>query len=338
MLIKTDFCLKPFNTLGVEVETRQAALITSLNDLNELFEDGHLQKQQILILGEGSNILFTNHFEGLVLLNQMRGKKIIEETDEYVFLKVNSGEYWSSLVDFTVENEWAGLENLSMIPGTVGAAPVQNIGAYGVELKDIMHSLEAFDLELGEVVQFTNEDCEFAYRDSIFKKQAKGRYFVLNVTFRLSKNPIFNLEYGLLKQAFADVPSTEINIKQISEFVKSIRRSKLPEPEELKNAGSFFKNPVVSSNRLTTLKDEFPEIPSYILPNQKHKLAAAWLIEQCGWKGKRVGDAGVYEKQALVLVNYDKAKGKELLALSEAIRQSVKEKFGVDLETEVNVI
>ncbi len=338
MLIKTDFCLKPFNTFGVEVETRQAALITSLSNLNELFEEGYLRQRPLLILGEGSNILFTDHFEGLVLLNQMRGKKILEETDEYIFLKVNSGEFWSSLVDFTIENDWGGLENLSLIPGTVGAAPVQNIGAYGVELKDVMHSLEAFDLESGEVVQFANEDCEFAYRDSIFKKQAKGRYFVLNVTFRLSKNPIFDLEYGPLKQAFANVALADISLKQISEFVKSIRRSKLPEPEELKNAGSFFKNPVVSSKRLANLKDEFPEIPSYILPNQKHKLAAAWLIEQCGWKGKRVGDAGVYEKQALVLVNYDKAKGKELLALSEAIQQSVKEKFGIELETEVNVI
>ena len=338
MLIKKDFCLKPFNTFGIEVETRQAAVITSVNDLHELFDDGHLRNQQILILGEGSNILFTDHFEGLVLLNQMRGIKVLSETEQHIILQVNGGEFWTSLVDFTVENTWYGLENLSLIPGTVGAAPVQNIGAYGIELKDVMQSLEAFDLTSGKVVHFDNNACEFAYRSSIFKQQHKGRYFILNVTFQLSKVPNFHLEYGPLKEAFADVDPSKIDLKQVSELIKTIRRSKLPEPEELKNAGSFFKNPVVNISKLELLRKQFADMPAYKLPDNKFKLAAGWLIEQCGWKGKRIGDAGVYEKQALVLVNFGKAKGKEMLELATSIQKSVKEKFGVDLEMEVNVI
>jgi len=337
MLIKKDFCLKPFHTFGMEVGARQAAIISSVSDLQELFEEGHLRQKPLLILGEGSNVLFTDCFEGLVLLNQIRRKEVLEETDHHIFLRVNAGEFWSSLVDFTVDKGWGGLENLSLIPGTVGAAPVQNIGAYGVELKDVMESLEAFDLQTGQVVQFANKDCAFAYRSSIFKQQYKNRYFILSVTFKLDKKPNFQLEYGPLRKAFADVPLEELSLKQVSEFVKSIRRSKLPAPEKLKNAGSFFKNPVVSFDKLAALKKQFEDIPSYKLPDDRFKLAAGWLIEQCGWKGKRIGDAGVYEKQSLVLVNFGEAKGKEILALATSIQQSVTEKFGVLLEMEVNV-
>jgi UDP-N-acetylmuramate dehydrogenase len=337
MLIKKDFCLKPFHTFGMEVGARQAAIISSVSDLQELFEEGHLRQKPLLILGEGSNVLFTDCFEGLVLLNQIRRKEVLEETDHHIFLRVNAGEFWSSLVDFTVDKGWGGLENLSLIPGTVGAAPVQNIGAYGVELKDVMESLEAFDLQTGQVVQFANKDCAFAYRSSIFKQQYKNRYFILSVTFKLDKKPKFQLEYGPLRKAFADVPLEELSLKQVSEFVKSIRHSKLPAPEKLKNAGSFFKNPVVSFDKLAALKKQFEDIPSYKLPDDRFKLAAGWLIEQCGWKGKRIGDAGVYEKQSLVLVNFGEAKGKEILALATSIQQSVTEKFGVLLEMEVNV-
>ena len=313
-------------------------MITSVNDLHELFDDGHIRNQQILILGEGSNILFTDHFEGLVLLNQMRGKKVLSETEQHIILQVNGGEFWTSIVDYTVENAWYGLENLSMIPGTVGAAPVQNIGAYGIELKNVMQSLEAFDLTSGKVVHFDNKECEFAYRSSIFKQQHKGRYFILNVTFQLSKVPNFHLEYGPLKEAFENVDPSKIDLKQFSELIKTIRRSKLPEPEELKNAGSFFKNPVVNLSKLELLRKQFANMPVYKLPGNKFKLAAAWLIEQCGWKGKRFGDAGVYEKQSLVLVNFGKVKGKEMLELATSIQKSVKKKFGVDLEMEVNVL
>lgn len=338
MLIKSNFCLKPYNTFGIEAEASQAAPITSVNDLKELFADGHLQNKKTLVLGEGSNVLFTQSFEGLILINQIRRKKVIEETNEYVLLKVNGGEFWSSLVDFTVENGWAGLENLSLIPGTVGAAPVQNIGAYGVELKDVMQNLEAFDLRTGKVVQFNNRECAFTYRNSIFKQQYKNRFFIVNVTFRLSKTPVFKLDYGPLKKAFADLPSNKIDIKQVSEVVKTIRRSKLPEPEVLKNAGSFFKNPVVDAITFASLKKEFSGLPAFKINENEFKLAAGWLIEQSGWKGKRMGEAGVYEKQALVLVNYGKATGKEILTLATAIQQHVKNKFGLELEMEVNII
>jgi len=306
--------------------------------LQELFDDGYLRQQALLILGEGSNILFTNNFEGLVLLNQIRRKEVLEETDRHVFLKVNGGEFWSSLVDYTVEKGWGGLENLSLIPGTVGAAPVQNIGAYGVELKDVMHDLEAFDMQTGKIVQFNKQECAFAYRNSIFKQQYKNRFFILSVTFQLDKELNFHLEYGPLKAAFANIPREEIVLKQISEKVKSIRRVKLPAPEELKNAGSFFKNPLVDSEKLRELQKQFAGIPAYSMPGNKFKLAAGWLIEQCGWKGKRVGDAGVYEKQSLVLVNFGNASGTEILALATSIRKSVKQRFGVDLEMEVNVV
>ena len=338
MLIKNNFCLKPFNTFGIEVEAAHAAVITSVNDLHELFEDGQLQNRKVLILGEGSNILFTGFFDGLVLLNQMRRKKVLRETDDYMLLQANGGESWSSLVDYSVDNGWYGLENLSLIPGTVGAAPVQNIGAYGVELIDVMHSLEAFDLSSGKVVRFDSSECEFAYRSSIFKKQRKGRYFILNVTFQLSKIPKFHLEYGPLKEAFANVEPAEIELKQVSEQVKLIRRSKLPEPEELKSAGSFFKNPVINASRYLLFQKEYPNMPAYKLPGNKFKLPAGWLIEQCGWKGKRIANVGVYQKQSLVLVNYGKAKGKEILKLATSIQESVKKKFAVDLEMEVNVV
>lgn len=337
MLIKKDFCLRPFNTFGIQVEARKAAVITSVHDLQELYQNGDLYDQRILILGEGSNILFTEHFEGLVLVNQFRKKHIVAETDDIILFQVNGGEFWSSLVDYTVDKDWYGLENLSLIPGTVGAAPVQNIGAYGVELKDVMESLEAFDLKSGKIVQFKNSDCNFSYRSSIFKEEYKNRFFILNVTFRLNKKPLYKLDYGPLREAFANVEESKITIKQISECVKSIRRSKLPEPEILRNAGSFFKNPVVDAEKFRTLIDSFPEIPHYKLPGNRIKVPAGWLIEQCGWKGKRIGEVGVHEKQALVLVNYGKAEGKEILALATSIQNSVHEKFGVSLEREVNV-
>jgi UDP-N-acetylmuramate dehydrogenase len=337
MFVKRDFCLKPFHTFGIEVRASRAAVIGSVMDLQELFENGQIERQPLLILGEGSNVLFTEDFEGLVLLNQIRRKQVLKETDKHIFLQVNGGEFWSSLVDYTVENGWGGLENLSLIPGTVGAAPVQNIGAYGVELKDVMHSLEAFDLQTGKVVRFENKECAFAYRSSIFKQQYKNRFFIVSVTFRLDKVPDFRLDYGPLKEAFADVAAREITLKQVSEQVKLIRNSKLPAPEKLKNAGSFFKNPLIDLAKLKQLEKQFGDIPSYKLPGNQYKLAAGWLIEQCGWKGKRMGDAGVYEKQSLVLVNFGEASGKEILSLANSIQRSVQEKFGLVLEMEVNV-
>lgn len=338
MHIKEDFCLKPFNTFGLEVLASKLSIVTSVSDLHELFDSGELQKNKILVLSKGSNILFTDHFKGLVLLNQIWGKKVIEENDEYVILKVSSGEFWPSLVEFTIENGWGGLENMSDIPGKIGAAPIQNIGAYGAELKNVMLSLEAFDLLTGKIVEFSNNDCNFKYRSSIFKTTYKNRYFITDVILRLSKKPKVNLSYKPLADAFAEKNIEDITIKDISLKVSEIRSSKLPNPDKLKNAGSFFKNPVVDQKALASLKSIYPLIPSFAAIKGQHKLPAAWLIEQCGWKGKRKGNVGVYEKQALVLVNYDKATGIEILNFAKSIQKSVMTKFGVKIDFEVNVI
>ncbi len=338
MLIKEDFCLKPFNTFGIEVFARRLAIITSQADLAELYEEDQLNDSSLLVLGEGSNVLFTKHYEGLVLLNQIRKFKVEKEDDNFVYLRVNSGENWSCLVDHTVENGWGGLENLSLIPGTVGAAPVQNIGAYGAEFKEAMTSLEAFDLQTGEVKTFTNNDCEFGYRSSIFKTKFKGRFFIISILLRLLKQSVLNLEYGPLKTAFKERSPDSINIKEVSEAVKSIRLSKLPDPAELGNAGSFFKNPVVPFSKIEKLVGRFPDLPFYKVDDEYYKIAAGWLIEKCGWKGKRIGDAGVHEKQALVLVNYGKATGQDIFRLSQEIQKSVHNEFGIDLETEVTVL
>jgi len=338
MNIKTDFCLKPFNTFGIEIMARRCAQITSPGDMFDLFESNELSKQPILVVGEASNILFLDHFEGLVLMNLMRGKKIILETETEIILEVNAGEYWLSLVDFAVDKGWWGIENLSMIPGKVGAAPVQNIGAYGTELKDIFVSLEAFDMEKGELVNFNNEDCQFGYRDSVFKNKFKGRFLILSVTLKLSKLPKPNLSYKALADTFSGKNSEEISLSDVRDNVNQIRESKLPDPQKIKNAGSFFKNPVVDKETASKLKSEFNDLPIYEVSESKSKLAAAWLIESCGWKGKRIGYAYVHDKQALVLVNLGNAKGTDILKLANDIETSVFEKFGVKLQKEVTVV
>ena len=338
MLIKTDFCLKPFNTFGISVFARRLAVVGFPADLAELYEEGELNDNSLLILGEGSNILFTKHYEGLVLLNQYRRMDVAEENDQWVHLKVNGGENWSALVDYTVSQGWGGLENLSLIPGTVGAAPVQNIGAYGVELKDVLLEVEAFDLKMGIIKVISNEECRFGYRNSIFKSKFKGRYFILSVKLKLFKKPKLNLDYAPLRMAFENRDPATIGLEEVSKAIKEIRLSKLPSPEKLGNAGSFFKNPVVSFSRIEEMIMDYPDMPFYKVNNSNYKIAAGWLIEQTGWKGKRIGDAGVHEKQALVLVNYGKATGEEIYQLSLKIKESVKKQFGIDLETEVTVI
>jgi UDP-N-acetylmuramate dehydrogenase len=338
MIIKEDFCLKPFNTFGLEIMAQKLTIIASLQELQELHRNGELSKSKVLILSKGSNILFTNNFKGLVLLNQIWGKEVIKEDEENVYLKVSSGEFWPSLVEFTIENGWGGLENMTDIPGKMGAAPIQNIGAYGAELKDVLVSLEAFDLNTGETVEFTNAECRFSYRNSIFKNKYKNKYFITSVVLKLSKNPQLNLSYKPLADAFADKKINDITISDVSKKVAEIRDSKLPNPDKLKNAGSFFKNPVVDEITLASLKSKYPTIPSFTSVNGQYKLPAAWLIEQCGWKGKRKGNVGVYEKQALVIVNYDKATGMEIFNFVKSIQKSVAVKFGVRLIMEVNVI
>lgn len=338
MLIKKDFCLKPFNTFGVRAFARRLAVIGSLSDLEELYQDKLLNNDDTFILGEGSNVLFTKHYEGLILLNQIRKMEVLKENSDWVYLKVNGGENWTNLVDYTVDKGWGGLENLSLIPGTVGAAPVQNIGAYGVEVKDIIESVSAYDMLTGKTVSFLNDECGFGYRNSIFKSSQKGRYFILNVVFRLSKKPVLNLEYAPLKKKFENRDTESISLKELSEAIKEIRLSKLPEPEKLANAGSFFKNPVIAFSKIKELLAVYPDMPFYKVSEENYKLAAGWLIEKAGWKGRRIGDAGVHEKQALVIVNYGKATGKEIYFISKEIQSSVEEKFGVNLVREVTVL
>jgi UDP-N-acetylmuramate dehydrogenase len=337
MQIIENTSLKAFNTFGIDVRAKLFGIIENTGDVQACLP---LMKEvnRLLLIGSGSNILFTADFDGLVLVNRILGKKILVENEDEVLLQVYGGENWSDLVDFTVEQGWGGLENLSLIPGTVGAAPVQNIGAYGVELKETLVWVEAIDLNSGKVIRLTNTDCGFSYRSSIFKTTFKGRYLILSVQFKLTKKPVLNLSYGPLKAAFAEKNVEEVSVKQVSEAVKSIRRSKLPDPEELGNAGSFFKNPVVPFSKIQELIVDYPEMPFYKVDEEKFKLAAGWLIEKSGWKGKRIGDAGVHEKQALVLVNYGKATGGEIYKLALKIVNSVKDQFGVTLETEVTII
>jgi UDP-N-acetylmuramate dehydrogenase len=290
------------------------------------------------ILGGGSNILFCQDYNGLILKNSILGIDIDAEDEKHVYIKTGAGEEWHHLVLFAVNNGYAGIENMSLIPGSVGAGPIQNIGAYGVELKDVLVEVEAIEIETGHLRRFTNEDCKFGYRNSIFKGEGKGKYIITSTTIRLNKQPVLNTKYGAIEEEIKRMGVNEINIKAISDAVINIRQSKLPDPAKTGNAGSFFKNPEISKEQFDNLKERFPTIIAFDTLDGNKKLAAGWLIEQCGWKGKRIGDAGVHPNQALVLVNYGNATGNEILTLANDILKSVFEKFGVELETEVNII
>jgi UDP-N-acetylmuramate dehydrogenase len=340
MQIRENISLKPFNTFGLEATARYFVPVHSIEEAEEAREEIIKRKKEsdVLVLGGGSNILLTRDVDGVVLKNEITGIQVKEEDHEKVLVKAGAGESWHKLVLFCVERGFAGMENLSLIPGYVGASPMQNIGAYGVEIKDVFHELEAIHLKEGYVRTFTAAECHFGYRESIFKRALKGQYLITSVTFRLSKIPVFHTSYGAIQQELDRMGVQELSIKAISDAVINIRTSKLPDPKETGNAGSFFKNPEIDADTFEKLKVSFPSIVSFPLPNQKVKLAAGWLIEQCGWKGFRRGDAGCYPKQALVLVNWGNAQGHEIFQLSEEIIQSVKNKFGVELEREVNVI
>jgi UDP-N-acetylmuramate dehydrogenase len=327
--------LKKFNTFGVEAKARYFASFAAYDDLKNLILSRHPAESQHLVIGGGSNLLFTKDFDGWILHNTIKGIEITEETSTEVLIKVGGGETWSNLVDFTVERNWYGLENLSLIPGTVGAAPVQNIGAYGVEQKEAFVQLEACNLVTGKICQFNKLECDFRYRHSIFKASEKGKWMVLNVSYRLQKKGKLHLDYKPLRLFFQNKPADQLTVKMVSEAVKSIRRSKLPDPKVVGNGGSFFKNPVIPRKNFLPLRERFPDIPFYELPNQQIKLAAGWLIEHAGWKGKRMGQAAVHDKQALVLVNMGNAKGIEILNLSKAIQSDVYNQFGIRLEPEV---
>jgi len=337
MQIHQNYPLKKYNTFGIDVYAKKFAEFDSVYNLQTLFQSNLYQQDPILILGGGSNILFTKNFDGLVLKNNIQGIETVHEEEKYVYVKVGSGENWHQFVLHCIHKNFGGVENLSLIPGNVGAAPMQNIGAYGVEIKDVFHSLEAYNYEEKKIINFTLNDCEFGYRESIFKKKYKNQFAILSVTFRLSKHAHFNISYGAIEEELKKMQVEKLSIKSISDAVINIRTSKLPDPALIGNAGSFFKNPEISNHELQELKQIEPGIPSYRIYDDKFKIPAGWLIEQCGWKGYRKGDAGCYEKQALVLVNYGSASGNEILDLSEKIKISVQEKFGLILETEVNI-
>ncbi len=335
--IKQNISLKPFTTFGIDAMASQFTEIHSLDDLFSITEIKSSSRPHILILGGGSNILFVNDFDGIVIKNNLKGIEIVKETDTEVWIKAASGEIWHQLVLYCVSKNYGGIENLSLIPGTVGAAPMQNIGAYGVELKDVFYSLEAVNLNTLETTGFNYEQCRFGYRESVFKHELKDQYFITSVTIRLQKFPVINSSYGQIRSVLEKEGITNATITDISKVVCLIRSSKLPDPAVIGNAGSFFKNPEITEAQFEQLKIEYPHIPGY-KTEAGMKVPAAWLIESCGWKGKRIGETGTHVEHALVLVNYGHAKGAEVKALALEIIQSVNDKFGINLHTEVNII
>jgi len=336
MTIYENVPLKKFNTFGLEYIAERMVHVRKDKDAILLFKGGLSLKKPILILGSGSNILFTENFTGTIICPDFEGIKVEKQDQNNVIISSGAGIVWDKLVEWSVNKGYSGLENLSLIPGQVGATPVQNIGAYGTEVKDYIVQVETIRIADGSIRTFTNEECKFGYRSSIFKSGEKGKYLVTRVHYRLTVHPIFNLNYGSLKQEVTNLG--DITLRNVRTAVINIRNSKLPDPSVIGNAGSFFKNPVVSSHEASILKKSYPMLPVYDDGMGGSKLAAGWLIDQCGWKGKRLGDAGVHDKQALVIVNYGKATGKEIFALSEEIKKSVREKFNVELEREVEVV
>lgn len=338
MQILENISLKPFNTFGIDVKAKKLIAFRTIAELQEAVMANRKTEPNMLVLGGGSNLLFTKDFDGIILKNELPGIEKISEDDNSVCLKVGAGENWHRFVLYCVENNYGGVENLSLIPGCVGASPIQNIGAYGVEIKDVFHELTAFHLQEQSNYTFRLKDCQFGYRDSVFKGKYKDQFVILNVCFRLSKKPVYNTSYGAIEQELEKMGVTAPTIRDVSNAVISIRSSKLPDPAQVGNAGSFFKNPTVGRDKFESLKAENPGIVGYENTDGTVKLAAGWLIEAAGWKGHREGDAGIHPKQALVLVNYGNARGSELLALSEQVRSSVMDKFGLLLDTEVNII
>lgn len=338
MIVQKDVQLKPFNTFGIEATAKYFIEVLSIEQLQEILQNPDYQSTERLILGGGSNMLLTKDFDGLVIKIAIKGFEVVNENEDNIWLKVGAGVVWHDLVLQCVNQNYAGMENLSLIPGTVGAAPMQNIGAYGIEIKEVFEELQALEIATGEIRIFDKATCNFGYRESIFKHEAKGKYIILNVTFKLNKRPTFHIEYGAIKDTLGEMGISEMSIKAISDAVIHIRQSKLPNPAEIGNAGSFFKNPEIPNSQFEALKAQFPTIPSYPVSDTTTKVPAGWLIEQAGWKGQRFDNVGVHAKQALVLVNYGGGKGEEIKDLSQKIQASVKEKFGIQLSVEVNFI
>ncbi len=336
--IRRNYSLKSCNTFGIDARCALFAEIEDMDALREIIHSPELDEYEKLVLGGGSNILFTKDFDGLVIKNSLRGIEVMKEDGGNVWLKAGAGEVWHELVMFCIKNNYAGIENLSLIPGLVGAAPMQNIGAYGVELESVFDSLQAVNIHTGEERIFLRKACGFGYRESVFKGALKDQYIITSVTLRLNKKPVFNTSYGAIRETLERMGVKEISIKAVSDAVIAIRASKLPDPKVIGNAGSFFKNPEVAQDVYKTLAEKFPSVPHYPGKDGKIKIPAGWLIEQCGWKGKRIGNTGSHKDQALVLVNYGNATGAEVIDLAMKIKDSVKEKFGIEIVAEVNVV
>lgn len=335
--IQKGYPLKQLNTFAIDAKADYFVSIKNPIELQELIDSDVFNNNKNFILGGGSNILFNGDYHGLVILMEIRGMKILESNDENIFIESGAGESWHNLVETSLKNKFYGLENLALIPGKVGAAPVQNIGAYGIEQNSFFHSLKGIDIESKEIKELTNEECHFTYRNSIFKKELKDKFIITSVTYKLNRKEIINLSYKELRQEVDKFPTVKPDSQYIFDTICRLRKKKLPDPAEIGNAGSFFKNPVINIENYYLLKMQFPTIPGYNT-NDTVKLSSGWLIEQCGWKGKRFGDAGVSEKHALILVNYGKATGSDILELAGKIEKSVNDKFGIILEKEVQVI
>jgi UDP-N-acetylmuramate dehydrogenase len=336
--IKEKVALAPFTTLKIGGEADFFAIVKSYTDIIEAIAWAREHKQPIYILGGGSNVLISGPVKGLVIKNEIKGSEISEKTDDYVLVTGFSGETWSRFVKFTTDHDLYGLENLFLIYGTVGAAPVQNIGAYGVELKDVFYHLKAIDLKTGHEKIFATQDCQFGYRDSIFKKRLKGRYFIYSVTVKLSRQPNFKLDYGSIREELNKKGIADPRLIDVVRTIEEIRNNKLPNPAVLPNAGSFFKNAEISRAQFNKLAKKYPDMPSFPVGRTKVKIPTGWLIEQAGFKGRKVGPVRMYEKQALIMVNHGQAEAKHALALVKKIKAAVKKMFAIDLEEEVNII
>lgn len=338
MTLHENYSLKAYNTFGIDVAARWFAEVNSPEELAELFATPELAEKPRFILGGGSNILFRSNYDGLVIKISLPGKDIVAEDDVHVYVKAGAGEVWHNTVLWCIEQGYSGIENLSLIPGQVGAAPMQNIGAYGVELKDVFHELTAYFPATNETQTFDAAACQFGYRESVFKRALKNKCIITSVTLRLNKAAAFNTSYGAIETELKEQGVTELSARAISNAVISIRQSKLPNPAEIGNAGSFFKNPVIPAAQFAALKAAHPNVVGYPAGPEHMKVAAGWLIEHAGWKGETFGNYGVHKRQALVLVNYGGASGDEVYELSGKILASVKEQFGVELEREVNIL
>lgn len=351
MQVQQNFPLKNYNSFGIDVYAKYFSAFRNVEELEDILKTNKTEPK--MILGGGSNILFSNNYNGLILKNEVAGIEIVDEDPDYIYVRAGAGVTWHSLVLFCVNSNYGGVENLSLIPGNVGASPMQNIGAYGVEIKDVFYQLEAFHLHEKKIIVFTHEQCAFGYRESVFKNKLKDQFAILNVTFRLRKKPVFNISYGAIEAELEKMKVPVLSVKAISDAIVLIRTSKLPDPKLLGNAGSFFKNPVMNKNDFLVfekrvfarnqleqndVKEQQVPFPYFQINDNLYKIPAGWLIEQCGFKGLRKGEVGCYEKQALVLVNYGHATGTEVYDFSEKIINSVNEKFNILLEREVNIV